>query len=189
MEAPTDSVSTGLGHEDAGPPGTGGTRAGGAGGTPAVAATGGAGGGPNLTGAGGTNTTGSGGVGVNGTGGAGTGGTGSSTGGNAATGGGAGTHATGTGGTTAGTGGATGGRGMAGAGGAGGQPAADVDSAQYNFETGTQSWQTSGAPVTSVSHSTAEHFAGNAALAVYIGERQGPRTRLRRRLPRRPARS
>ncbi|MFL5305654.1 MAG: hypothetical protein ACJ8F1_10585 [Polyangia bacterium] len=86
MEAPTDSVSTGLGHADADPDGTGGTRAGGAAGTPAVVATGGAGGDPSLTGAGGITATGAGGVGTKGTGGVGTGGAASSTGGNGATG-------------------------------------------------------------------------------------------------------
>lgn len=42
------------------------------------------------------------------------------------------------------------------------------DSAQYNFEAGTQGWASSGAPLTSVESSTARAFAGVRSLAVNV---------------------
>ncbi|HTQ02593.1 MAG TPA: hypothetical protein VMI54_02010 [Polyangiaceae bacterium] len=79
----------------------------------------------------------------------GTGGTGA-TGGSTATGGTGGTSATGG---TSGTG-ATGGTGGTG------------DTAHYNFESGTQSWSTTGGMITGVASSTTRAFAGTHSLAV-----------------------
>jgi hypothetical protein len=49
----------------------------------------------------------------------------------------------------------------------------NADTAQYNFETGTQSWTFTGAPVTSVASSTTQHFAGTHSLAVNISGAAG----------------
>jgi len=40
------------------------------------------------------------------------------------------------------------------------------DTAQYNFETGTQSWASSGGPITGISSATTQAFAGTHSLAV-----------------------
>jgi hypothetical protein len=43
---------------------------------------------------------------------------------------------------------------------------AGADPARYNFETGTQSWASSGAPIASLASSSSRAFAGSKALAV-----------------------
>lgn len=40
------------------------------------------------------------------------------------------------------------------------------DPAEYNFESGTQGWTSSGSPITGVATSTAQHYAGAQSLAV-----------------------
>ncbi len=47
------------------------------------------------------------------------------------------------------------------------------DSAQYNFEAGTQSWASSGAPITGVASSTTRAYAGTHSLAVNINGAAG----------------
>lgn len=47
-------------------------------------------------------------------------------------------------------------------------PVTGGDTAAYNFETSVQGWTSSGAPVTGVSSSTAQKFAGTRSLAVQI---------------------
>jgi hypothetical protein len=77
-----------------------------------------------------------------------------------------------TGGTTTGSGGTTGtaGRGgSTGTGGTTGSGGAPADTAQYNFESGTQGWAISGAPLTGAASSTTRAFAGTHALAVSVG--------------------
>jgi len=44
---------------------------------------------------------------------------------------------------------------------------------EYDFETGTQSWASSGAPISSVSQSTSQHFTGTHSLAVNISGAAG----------------
>ena len=48
-----------------------------------------------------------------------------------------------------------------------------ADSAQYNFESGTQSWASSGGMITGVSSSTAQAFAGAHSLAVQFNASGG----------------
>jgi hypothetical protein len=48
-----------------------------------------------------------------------------------------------------------------------------TDPARYNFETGTQSWASSGAPLASVATSNARAFAGANALAVTFNGNAG----------------
>lgn len=47
------------------------------------------------------------------------------------------------------------------------------DPAEYNFESGTQSWGTSGAPISSVAQSSTQVFAGSHSLAVNISGAAG----------------
>ncbi len=82
--------------------------------------------------------------------------------------GGGGTGSGGTSGTGTGGRGGSAGSGVAGAGGTAGAPPPS-DPAQYNFEAGTQSWASNGAPITGVSSSTARAFAGTHALAATFG--------------------
>jgi len=80
---------------------------------------------------------------------------------------GGGTGAAGT--TGAGGAGGAGGRGgTTGTGGGAGTGMPPSDTAQYNFEAGTQGWAASGAPVTGVASSTARAFAGTRSLAVNV---------------------
>jgi hypothetical protein len=51
--------------------------------------------------------------------------------------------------------------------------AAGGDAAQYGFESGTQGWVSGGAPISGVSSSTAQHFAGTHALAVSLSGASG----------------
>jgi len=74
---------------------------------------------------------------------------------------GSGTGAAGTTGTGA-TGGSTG------AGGGGGTTMPPSDTAQYNFEAGTQGWAPTGAPLTGAASSTTRAFAGTRSLAVSV---------------------
>jgi hypothetical protein len=50
------------------------------------------------------------------------------------------------------------------------------DAAQYGFESGTQGWVSGGAPISGVSSSTAQHFAGAHALAVSLSGASGSQT-------------
>jgi len=91
------------------------------------------------------------------TGGSGAGGGGAGGGGSAGNGGGAGDASTGRdGGTTTDSGTTTDG-------------GTTSDPAQYNFESGTQGWSVSGAPLTGTASSTARAFAGSRSLAVSVG--------------------
>jgi hypothetical protein len=81
------------------------------------------------------------------------------------------------GGVTLVTGGGTGAGGASGAGGRGGSTGAGggagtgmppSDTAQYNFEAGTQGWAPTAAPVTGVASSTTRAFAGTRSLAVNV---------------------
>jgi hypothetical protein len=83
-----------------------------------------------------------------------------------AVGGGAGSTGAGGAGGAAGTGGTTGRGGTTGTGGTAG---ASADGAQYNFESSTQGWTASGAPLTGAASSTARAFAGTRSLAVSVG--------------------
>jgi hypothetical protein len=47
---------------------------------------------------------------------------------------------------------------------------------QYDFESSTQGWASSGAPVASLSDSTAEHYTGSKSLAVKFGGNSGSAT-------------
>ena len=78
------------------------------------------------------------------------------------------TLATGSGTGTAGTTGTGGRGGSTGAGGGGGTAMPPSDTAQYNFEAGTQGWASSGAPLTGAASSTTRAFAGTRSLAVSV---------------------
>lgn len=173
-----DIASTGGATGGSSLTGAGGTNAGGSGGVGPAGQAGGAGSGGAMTGAGGSGSGGAagqaGGGGVSGS----TGGAGSAMGGTVGAGGMVATGGmVGTGGTVGMGGmGGTGGAGPGGTGGtnAGGQAGSTpADAAQYNFESGTQAWDTSGAPVTTVASSTTEHFAGTHALAVTVSGAAG----------------
>jgi hypothetical protein len=172
----TGTAGTGGTTGAAGAGGT--TGAAGTGGTTGTAGTGGTTGAAGTTGVAGTTgtagTTGAAGT----TGGAGgKGGAGGAAGaaGAGGAGGAAGTGAAGRGGAggAGGRGGAGGAGGRAGAGGAGGRAGGGGgDPARYNFETSVQGWQNSAdsdvAPFTSITVSTAQHFAGASSLAATI---------------------
>ncbi|HEX6245603.1 MAG TPA: hypothetical protein VFZ61_31985 [Polyangiales bacterium] len=53
-------------------------------------------------------------------------------------------------------------------------PPGGGDNAVYNFESGTQGWAGSGAPVTGVSRSTTQTFAGTGSLAINISGSGSP---------------
>jgi hypothetical protein len=65
------------------------------------------------------------------------------------------------------------GAGSGGSSGAAGTGGSGADSAQYNFETSSQSWTSSGASITAVARSTDRAFAGVASLKVSLGTGAG----------------
>lgn len=57
-------------------------------------------------------------------------------------------------------------------------PPTSGDTAVYNFESSTQGWSGSGAPIASVSRSTAQKYAGSSALAVQFNGSGNPMARV-----------
>jgi hypothetical protein len=55
-------------------------------------------------------------------------------------------------------------------------PPSSADNSKYHFENGTQSWSSSGAPITSVAASTTRAFAGTSSLAVTFDGAAGSST-------------